>query len=288
VASEIRPDTDKSPRPRLACFVWIYVDAVSRSLGTRRWRYAVDPPESIPPADVRHASAIGAVATADELAALFMAAAPQGNLPTDLGAKLVALCQAAHHQYPAFAIDDRELVTAIGARAPTITIDAVDAYLARCQPGDLALALMASRGEPAFAELERGHRLTIDSTCRRFASAAHTADDLKQILRERLLAGKLADYAGQGLLDHWLRVTAVRIFLDLTKRTDRSLPLDDLGLEPGDRHLLRQHLVMRLSIDQLGAVLGVPCATIAARIKRARERLQLDGRALRDVIGLPR
>jgi RNA polymerase sigma-70 factor (ECF subfamily) len=69
-------------------------------------------------------------------------------------------------------------------------------------------------------------------------------------------------------------------------------------LEPGDRHLLRQHLVAGLSIDQLGAVLGIHRATAARRITRAREqlvagtrkelarRLQLDGRELDDVIGL--
>jgi RNA polymerase sigma-70 factor, ECF subfamily len=50
-------------------------------------------------------------------------------------------------------------------------------------------------------------------------------------------------------------------------------------LEPGDRHLLRQHLVAGLSIDQLGAVLGIHRATAARRITRARERLAADTRA---------
>lgn len=304
-------------------------------LGGRRWRSAVDPPEPISPADARHAKAAG-VATADELATIF-AASWTAPLPNDLGVRLVALCQQAHHMYPVLAIDDRELVAAIAARAGRL---ADESYLDRCRPGDLALAIMGSRGsEPAIAELERAYRMTIDSTCRRFAGGAHSADDLKQILRSKLfVAGpgklpKIADYAGQGYLENWLRVTAVRVFLDLGKRKDRArearagdddvLALPQPGdlaldiakaeyraavttamhdaarqLEPGDRHLLRQHLVAGLSIDQLGAVLGIHRATAARRITRAREqlvahtrrelarRLHLESHELDEVIGL--
>src|SRR5204862_1497770 len=142
-----------------------------------------------------------------------------------------------------------------------------------------------------------------------------TAEDLRQILRTRLFvadrnkAPKIGDYAGQGFLENWLRVTAVRVFLDLAKRKDRSreavaaddacvlaLPApSDLALDvvkaeyrgavtaalreaatrlaPGDRHLLRQHFVGGLSIDQLGAVLGIHRATAARRIARARDQL---------------
>jgi RNA polymerase sigma-70 factor (ECF subfamily) len=123
------------------------------------------------------------------------------------------------------------------------------------------------------------------------------------------------------------------VFLDLHKRRDRAReqPTDDdvmlalpqpgdLGLdlikaeyraavasamyeaasqlEPGDRHLLRQHLVEGLTIDQLGAVLGIHRATAARRIARASEllaattkrlvatRLALSGSALDEVFGL--
>ena len=89
---------------------------------------------------------------------------------------------------------------------------------------------------------------------------------------------RIASYSGYGFLSNWLRVVATRTFLELTKRKDRAreriaseerllalaMP-DDLALdlvkaelrgavttalraavttlEPGDRHLLRQHLV---------------------------------------------
>ena len=65
-----------------------------------------------------------------------------------------------------------------------------------------------------------------------------------------------------------------------------------------DRHLLSQHLVAGLSIDKLGAVLGIHRATAARRIARAKEllvaetrrqlaiKLKLDDHELDDVIGL--
>jgi RNA polymerase sigma-70 factor (ECF subfamily) len=307
---------------------------MSRSivLGARAWRCAVDPPVTRPPGEL--------AASADELAATFAAAWPFARervLPADVGAKLVALCQRARQAHPALQVTEHELVEVIARRAPAVELAA---YLDRCRAADLVLALAASRGEvAAIEEIERAFRPTIDSTCRRFASAAHSADDLKQILRGKLFvatpgkAPKIADYAGQGFLENWLRVTAVRIFLDLAKRKDRAreaqaaddavlalpdprdLALDVVKaeyraaaaaamheaakqLEPGDRHLLRQHFVAGLTIDQLGAVLGIHRATAARRIARAREqlvaatrlelarRLALDGDELDDVLGL--
>ena len=304
-------------------------------LGGRAWRCAVDPPEEqdTPP-----------VATADDLAATFAAelqnrkasfAAAAGKLVSsgdearlhnafvlkpDTGAKLVALCVRARQAHPTLVIDrnfDRELVIAMAARATAdlntvvamaarapADLNTVDAYLERCHPADLALALAAGRGvAAAITEIERIHRTTIDSTCCRFASpvSRHTPDDLKHILRTKLFVGdgnkpaKIADYAGQGLLESWLRVTAVRIFLDLAKGEDRTRVVGAIKAEhrdavtiatheaakrlpTGDRHLLFQHFVAGVSIDQLGAVLGIHRCTAARRITRAREQLLTETR----------
>lgn len=277
--------------------------------------------------------------TADDLAAAFTKswATKDAAQTAGIGPRLVELCAEARTAYPNLTIDDLDLVTSIAKRAPETEL--VD-YLRRCRSGDLAVAVAASRGsEQAINELERAHRTTIDATCRRFAGPGQTADDLKQILRAKLFVSepgkqpKIGDYAGQGFLDNWLRVTAVRVFLDLQKRKDRTretpaedddvmalpqpgdLALDVVKaeyrtavtaamhegarlLEPGDRHLLRQHLVVGLSIDQLGPVLGIHRATAARRIARAKEqlvaetrrqlalKLKLDERELDDVIGL--
>ncbi|HSS02995.1 MAG TPA: hypothetical protein VLM79_38300 [Kofleriaceae bacterium] len=51
-------------------------------------------------------------------------------------------------------------------------------------------------------------------------------------------------------------------------------------LEGADRHLLHQHFVAGLSIDQLGVALGTHRATAARRVVRAREALVAGTRAL--------
>jgi len=261
------------------------------------------------------------VATGPELALAFADAwTADSELEAGVEHRLVELCAAAHRELPeiAGAIDDRELVSTLAARAPDRD---VIGYLERCHAGELALAIAASRGDPAaIAAIERDHRGVIDATCGRFASPAHSAADLRQILREKLYVApsggrpRIADYAGQGRLDSWLRITAVRLFLDLGKRKDRAreaptadgvLAMPDPGdlslevikaeyraavdqamrdaaarLDLADRHLLHQHFVAGLSIDQLGVALGIHRATAARRLIRAREALVADTRAL--------
>jgi RNA polymerase sigma-70 factor, ECF subfamily len=178
-------------------------------------------------------------------------------------------------------------------------------------PRELALAIAAANGsEAAIAELEAACAGTIGAACRRFANTGHTADDLRQILRTKLFVGDdctIGLYNGQGSLEAWIGVIATRLFIDLGRRKDRAreavedpceldvvasqdLELElvkveyrvavaaalrdaALELEAGDRHLLRQHLVRGLSIDQLAAVLGIHRATAARRIAKAREHL---------------
>jgi RNA polymerase sigma-70 factor, ECF subfamily len=261
------------------------------------------------------------VVTGPQLAEAFAAAwAAHADVGDDLADRLVALCATAHRERPELGdvIDDLALVTTFAARAPDRD---VLPYLDRCHPGELALAQAASRGHPAaIAAIERDHRGVLEAMCWRYESPAHSAADLRQILREKLYVApagerpKLAEYAGQGPLDSWLRITAVRMFLDLGKRKDRAreaatadgvLAMPDPGdlslevikaeyraavgqamrdaagqLELADRHLLHQHFVAGLSIDQLGAALGIHRATAARRVVRAREALVSDTRTL--------
>jgi RNA polymerase sigma-70 factor (ECF subfamily) len=261
------------------------------------------------------------VATGIELAHAFAAGlASPAQVDDAIVERLLALCAAARRELPelADAIDERELVATLASRAPDRDLVV---YLARCHPVELALAQAASRGHAAaIARLETEHRSVIDATCWRYASAGHSAADLRQILREKLYVAppggraKLSEYAGQGQLASWLRITAVRVFLDLGRRKDRAReePTDDgvlampdpgdlslevikaeyravvgqamrdaaAGLDLADRHLLHQHFVAGLSIDQLSVALGIHRATAARRLVRAREALVSDTRAL--------
>ena len=236
----------------------------------------------------------------------------------DLADALAAACRRAHAELPNLAIDDRALAAAIERGAG----DDLAAHLADCHVADLALALAALERAPgAIEELEQRHGATIGAICRRFTQPGASEDDLRQVLRAKLYVApaerrpKLAEYDGRGSLDNWLRVTATREFIDLTRRKDRMrergaddeelgalLAPTDVGLEAikaeyraavktamfdavheleaGDRHLLRQHLGAGLTIDQLAVVLGIHRATVARRIARAREQLAERCRAL--------
>jgi RNA polymerase sigma-70 factor (ECF subfamily) len=275
------------------------------------------------------------VASGPELAQAFAdawssAAGVPAAATDELAHRLRAMCDAVHREWPelAGAIDDRALVRVLGSRAPLPEADAdplegvaAISYLERCHLAELALAQAASLGHaPAIARLEREHRGVIDAMCWRFAGPQHSVADLRQILREKLFVAppgerpRLADYAGQGQLASWLRVTAVRIFVDLGRRKDRvreaptadgapvmpdpgDLSLEVIkaeyraavgqamrdavaSLELADRHLLHQHYVAGLSIDQLGVALGIHRATAARRVVRAREALVGATRAL--------
>jgi RNA polymerase sigma-70 factor (ECF subfamily) len=244
---------------------------------------------------------------------------------------IAELCARARAAHPDLALDD-------GVLAASITRHIGDgdpaAFCAGCRIDELAMADLAAAGDSAaIAKLERQCATTLAAVTRRFAIPGHGADDLLQTLRTKLYVppAALALYNGQGSLDSWLRVIATRLFIDLTRRKDRAreLPADgelelvaasDLSLdavkaeyrdavaaalvdavralEPGDRHLLRQHLVSNLTIDQLGTVLGIHRATAARRLSRARDdlaaktrellgaRLRLDERELSDMLGL--
>ncbi|MBK9030779.1 MAG: sigma-70 family RNA polymerase sigma factor [Myxococcales bacterium] len=258
----------------------------------------------------------------DELVARFRASVSAARLDevdaiADLGDRLAALVAAAAIAHPALA-DGPTLAAAIAIR---LGAGAIADQLARVHAADLALAVAASAGDRvAVAAFERAHGPVLDAVARRFAGGDHSVEDLRQIALGHLLVAapgrgpKLADYAGLGFLDNWLRVTAVRLFLDLGRRKDRAreAPVDDdvvaalaapgdlaldhlkseyrgvvaaalqlaaRGLEPGDRHLLRQHLAHGMTIDHLAAALGIHRATVARRITRARERMLAAARA---------
>lgn len=254
------------------------------------------------------------------------------NVPADLPGVLRELCA---RERPA-GLSDRELVAALAVHAPVDDVVAFCART-RVEDFTLAVAA-ARGNSTAIDALEKKYSGTLGFVARRFAGHGHTDEDLRQILRAKLFVAEgdreptIALYNGQGSLESWLRVTATRLFIDLGRRKDRvreassdpseldavepgdlelevvkaeyrgavAAAMDEAAhqLEPGDRHLLRQHFVAGLSIDQLGAVLGVHRATAARRLAKAREtlaqktrelvatQLKLDERELDEIFGL--
>ena len=118
---------------------------------------------------------------------------------------------------------------------------------------------------------------------------------------------RIAMYTGQGFLQNWLRVTTTRTFIDCCRGQPESpeVPIRNelvavlpepkgdpelqllkrehvthfkasfaeavAALDGADRLLLKQHLVERLTIDQLGALYHLHRASAARRIAKARE-----------------
>jgi RNA polymerase sigma-70 factor (ECF subfamily) len=136
---------------------------------------------------------------------------------------------------------------------------------------------------------------------------------------------RIAAYTGQGFLQNWVRVTATRFFIDCGRGSAAAieLPIAERLLEslrePGadaelellkrehaahfkaafaeavgaldaeERVWLRQHVLERLSIDQLGALYHLHRATAARRLAKAREALLEGARAaLARRLGVPR
>lgn len=140
-----------------------------------------------------------------------------------------------------------------------------------------------------------------------------TADDARQIVFERLVGSaqsspKIASYDGRGPLGAWLRVSVAREALYLHRQRTQgaanawvdelvkiAAPDDDpelaslkhelrtecraaleraaRALASRERALLRQHLVLGMTVDELGPVYGVHRATAARWISAAKDAL---------------
>lgn len=180
---------------------------------------------------------------------------------------------------------------------------------------DLWLAFHAGRGlAPAVAALEASCFADLTHILRARRAEPAQAEEAVQRLRHRLLVAdpgqraRILTYAGRGELRAWVRVAAVRGWLNM-KREAPAFALggpsiedalvteatSDLELEllkgkyrelfrrvfleavdalaPGTRLLLKLHYLDRLSMEEVGKVLGVHRLTVLRRLERARHEL---------------
>jgi RNA polymerase sigma-70 factor (ECF subfamily) len=192
-------------------------------------------------------------------------------------------------------------------------IDPTDADALRgLHAADLYLAFACSRGDrKAIAAFDERLDAEVDRALRRLRAPTSIVDEVKGALREQLLVAdgdgppRVADFAGRGELDGWLRVSATRAALRMMKRSSRETGDDDLEailtpaespelahmkrlyrgellqalatatarLDVRQRNLLRYHYLDGLSIDEIGAIHGVHRATAARWLARARDEL---------------
>ncbi len=138
--------------------------------------------------------------------------------------------------WPAFAVDTAALirhVSEIVANEPDPT-----AALDQLAAADLYLAFACAAGDPrAIAAFEEMHMPAIAAYIARTDPDPAIADEVRQLLRQRLLVGagatppKIATYGGHGPLGAWLRTVAVRVTLELVRARKPHTQLPQGGLE---------------------------------------------------------
>lgn len=241
-----------------------------------------------------------------------------GPRPPDLAAKLAAACAAANAEYPALALDDLALIAAVARGAGNNLADHLEQC--HTTELALAVAALGRVPGAIEELERRHHSTIASVCRRFAQPGYPVEDLWQVLRTKLFVApadrhAKLADYDGRGSLGNWIRVIAAREFIDLTRRKDRQRErsaadheLEELlapadlrleaikaeyrvvvvtamteavrGLDGGDRHLLRQHLIAGLTSDQLSVVLGIHRATVARRIARARDQLAKHTREL--------
>ena len=229
-----------------------------------------------------------------------------------LEALLTELVARARAAWPAAWLSPEELVRHLAAKLPAESN--AELALRQLPVEDLYLACACASGNAeAIAAFERDQLRTIDGPLVQLDISASVAEEVKQVLRERLLVAsdqgrpKIADYSGAGSLRNWVRVAAVREALLLLRkgRRERSTPdellaelpdpADDLELRyirerhradfrqalvsslaeltRRQRNVLRHYFIYKMSIDQISAIYHVHRATAARWIARAQDQL---------------
>jgi RNA polymerase sigma-70 factor (ECF subfamily) len=235
---------------------------------------------------------------------------------SDLEQILVDLVKTSRTAWPRVMVDAEAYVRHL-ARHLADEVDLERALRTICGP-DLYLACACAQGDKeAILALDRGFLGDVDSALARMRLDRSMVDEVKQIVREKLLVTdggvpKIADYAGRGPLEVWLRVVSVRAAVSLLRARDpiergsgdtiadeallraassSNDPELDLiraryaaefkaalegalrSLPSKERTTLRLHFVDGLNIDQIGTIFRVHRATVARWIARSREQL---------------
>lgn len=249
------------------------------------------------------------------LVELFLAALPHGDreaagAPEELGALLQRGCEGAAAARPGLGLPEEELIRWVAARVGRSPAQA----LVELRWADLLLACACAQGLPrALEAFEKDYFHELETALSRLSAPPVSADDLGQILREKLFLPRgaepprIAEYSGRGELRNWVRVVLARTLVDLS-RSQREVPvpdeqmadlmdgpLDDPELEHlkrtyraqlrevfreafarlarGDRLLLRYRFTDAMTLEQLAVLYDVDRTTVIRRLGRARQAL---------------
>ena len=196
-----------------------------------------------------------------------------------------------------------------------------EAALAKLHAEDLYLACALTHGDTrALASFEERFLPEVAGYVAQIDRNPSFVDDVRQNLREKLFVAevgaspKIAEYTGRGPLGAWLRISSVRIALNLRRRAKHNVEpvveggpqlrspaadpeLDYLksryrrefrdafqatiaSLTGDERTVLRMHYLDGLTIDQIGAAYRVHRSTVARWLSLSREKIMEETKRL--------
>ena len=233
-----------------------------------------------------------------------------GPADSDLEPALAAAVERARRAWPSLALDPPAFIEDLAARLPA-TGGLASAVSAVCAE-DLFLACACRRGDPrALEEFERRVLPEARAALLSRRESTEGTEEALQVLRQRLFVegaapAKIAEYSGRGPLVAWVRMVALRVWLN-SKRGKAQAPADELqasqlaapatppelgyikaryrgdfkaafeaafrSLSPRERTLLRLNLLDGLSTSKLARVYRADASTLRRWLAEARRKL---------------
>jgi RNA polymerase sigma-70 factor (ECF subfamily) len=164
--------------------------------------------------------------TGDMAGAFWEAAGGKGKPPAECQQALLTLWEAGRSAWPGVELPAVDFARHAGrstARDP--------GALGRLRGSDLYLACACARGDATAHRLfDERFMANVGDFVARINASRTFADEVRQVLRERLLLGgaqrppRIADYRGVGALGGWLRTVASRTALELLERRGKERP----------------------------------------------------------------
>lgn len=251
---------------------------------------------------------------------VFRATRPGAGPSPELDQALARAFAAGQSAWPGVAVDEGDFARYLAERIDEG--EPAAAALDGLYASDLYLTCACAAGSTVAVEAFSKRLLSDLARVLSGVGAAAIADDVRQILLERLFVGsaesppKIGTYSGRGQLSAWVRVAAVRIAMSLRRSehpSDASAPDDTLdallpsidpeldalkiryaatfnaaledafaALPPRDRTLLKLHYVDGVSVDRIASSYN------AHRVSASRWLSAARGRVLEETVRLVR
>lgn len=265
--------------------------------------------------------------TSAVLASAFLRELQPAHLPPDpstLAVRLDEVLSRARSRWPGVAAEDSRFVGHLARRLPRD--QPVADSLSTLATDDLYLASACLEHDPVALRLfDDELLLPVGAFVSSVDRSPVFADEVRQVLREKLLVGTggppaLAEYSGRGPLGGWVRVAALRVALNL-KRAARRGPSSDERMDEAlevnvgpelahlkeryrpifaealrealaqlsdrERTLLRLYHAEGLPLEPLGALYRVHLSTVSRWLTAARENLASETlRRVRERLGV--